>query len=572
MSDLYTSLQVSPRKKRGPPSDGGSTTTPKKLRTSRPSSTPQSATPSRLRAHKVELPDALNRLLKFHNAIQQALSHALASCAISPSSDSGRVPNVLNHISLRTYAGLMTSFGVEDLRKLCWLWEWDGESLPEEKPSSDEKGDEDNPFLEDSPSSSEWARGSMGFTITLGSHYSKSERKRVPVYGVGIEVEMDMDKGMAGGMAAVARWTAGGEARRADFLRKLEKWVKLHSKEKSIPPVPSIQLPPLPSATKPSALTRTLASASPQSAAASQKFPITPSSPSRPPKKPLKDFAIPFPVLGASQSPTKVGRLLFPQTPSRRDALRDSAFLETPQTPSTPGSYTSSSLVSTPVHQRGSDADTVPQTPTSSRRQALYERIRARSLSKSPTKSSHDDRNRTPMSRDQLLKLSQDEMRRRCLLERLPGIAESIWMLFSNSASASSTTATPTRRRKAIPVPDVLAIVIKSSPVPISNAEANESLSMLMKLCPFFLKKVTISAKEWLEMPSSSQSNTANNSVPSTPTKRGESSSLLSSPTAKGLSNAAHELLTRSSKAIRHTQGGLREVREILRREIELQD
>jgi len=33
MSDLYTSLQVSPRKKRGPPSDDGTTTTPKKLRT-----------------------------------------------------------------------------------------------------------------------------------------------------------------------------------------------------------------------------------------------------------------------------------------------------------------------------------------------------------------------------------------------------------------------------------------------------------------------------------------------------------------------------------------------------------
>ena len=32
------------------------------------------------------------------------------------------------------------------------------------------------------------------------------------------------------------------------------------------------------------------------------------------------------------------------------------------------------------------------------------------------------------MSRDQLLKLSQEETRRRCLLGRLGGVAESIWM------------------------------------------------------------------------------------------------------------------------------------------------
>ena len=128
-------------------------------------------------------------------------------------------------MSLRTYTGLMTSFGVDDLKRLCWLWEWDGETLPEDKSSSEEnKKEEDNPFLDDASSSSEWARGSMGFTISLGSHYSKSERKRIPVYGVGIEVEMDIDKGMGGGMAAVARWTAAGETRRTEFHRKLEKW------------------------------------------------------------------------------------------------------------------------------------------------------------------------------------------------------------------------------------------------------------------------------------------------------------------------------------------------------------
>lgn len=70
---------------------------------------------------------------------------------------------------------------------------------------------------------------------------------------------------------------------------------------------------------------------------------------------------------------------------------------------------------------------TMPQTPTSSRREALYERIRQRSLTATPTKAAPGD---TPgkMSKDQLLKLSQAEMRRRCLLGRLGGVAESVWM------------------------------------------------------------------------------------------------------------------------------------------------
>ena len=87
------------------------------------------------------------------------------------------------------------------------------------------------------------------------------------------------------------------------------------------------------------------------------------------------------------------------------------------------------STPSTPVHQRGLN-DTL-QTPTS-RRQALLERVRQRSLSASPTKSplraQVAQSNGPKMSKDEFLKLSQDAMRRKCLLGRLGGIAESIWM------------------------------------------------------------------------------------------------------------------------------------------------
>ena len=201
-------------------------------------------------------------------------------------------------------------------------------------------------------------------------------------------------------------------------------------------PVPEIPLADLPilSSPKVSALTRTLASCSPTASSSSVKFPEPPSSPSRSPvKRAGPDFLVPFPVL---KSPTKRSALQFPQTPSRRDRiLAPTSDGAPPQTPSSVSSSPSKtdSVPSTPVHQKG-DNSTVLQTPSTSRRQALYERVRQRSMSKSPTKSSHlggdkSDKAMTPsMTRDQMLKLQQEELRRRCLLGRLAGVAESIWM------------------------------------------------------------------------------------------------------------------------------------------------
>lgn len=245
--------------------------------------------------------------------MQHALSHALATCAISPSSDTGIVRNVLNHLSLANYGGLTTKFDIDDLRRLCWLWEWDGiqlpptiakktvisdpdddnpflEKSPPPTPAITRKGkakaadpDDDNPFLDKSPPtpvtsrkgkgkavdpdddnpfldkppktsltevrgrekavsssddnpfleeksdvpSKDWTRGAMGFILSHTTHYSKASASRVPAYGIGIEVEMDIDKDMGGGMAAVARWTAAGEQRRKQFRGKLEQWVKV---------------------------------------------------------------------------------------------------------------------------------------------------------------------------------------------------------------------------------------------------------------------------------------------------------------------------------------------------------
>ncbi|KAJ7086745.1 hypothetical protein C8R44DRAFT_650700 [Mycena epipterygia] len=559
MSDLYTSLQVSPKKKRCPPERDDNTTTPKKLRTMAPNHR-TSVSRKDGGSSTLQLPPHLSRLCTVHTGLQHALSHALATCAVSPTSDTGIVRNVLNNLSLSTYTGLTTQFDVDDLRRLCWIWEWDGKTL-----ASSSVSDDDNPFLEVKPPQKDWTRGAMGIVISPATHHSRVDGRRVPAYGIGIEVEMDIDKDMPGGMAAVARWTAAGESRRTAFREKINSWVTLHTGVIPVPPIPCADLPRL-SSTKTTSLTRTLASLSPKSSSSPFKLPAPPSSPSRSPSKSKNavphSFAIPFPLISSTgaKSPTK-NSIAFPQTPSSRS--NRSATELTPRTPKTSVSSTSEVLSqpSTPVHQRGAAAVTVPTTPSSSRRQALYERLRQRSLTASPTKAASSEVAGGKLTRDQMLKMGQDELRRRCLLGRLGGVAESVWMMFSTPALGS--TASPTvRKRRTLPLSEVTTAVVKSSPIPLSSAEAVDSLAMLTKLCPFFLKQLTIAGEEWLEMPASSAGST-----------EGSPSKKTLPPGSPGaIIDSAEALVTRSPRRVKREAGGLREVREIIRKELELQD
>jgi hypothetical protein len=188
------------------------------------------------------------------------------------------VPNVLNHLSLSTATGFTVKCDVDDIRPLCWLWEWDGEILsfqtPKDKTAID---DDDNPFLVPE-ASSDWTRGAMRLLITPTTQFIRAEGKRMSAYGIGIKVEMDLADGKGGGMAAVARWTAEGESRRRQLEAKLRAWVKvchvdrwggpvcsilyvayqLHA-AKSIPTLPLADLPTLASTSKPSSLTKLLA-------------------------------------------------------------------------------------------------------------------------------------------------------------------------------------------------------------------------------------------------------------------------------------------------------------------------
>ncbi|KAJ7821240.1 hypothetical protein B0H13DRAFT_2450370 [Mycena leptocephala] len=415
MSDLYTTLHVSPNKQRCPPERDDDTT---KFRTR--------ALSHRLStSHKdkipliPELPPYLSRLCNVHTAVQHALSHALATCVVSPTSDTGIVRNVVNNFSLSTYTGLTTQFGVDDLRRLCWIWEWDGKTVP--SPSSSFE-DDDDPFLDDRPPQKDWTRGAMGMVLSPATHHSR----------------VDIDKDMQGGMAAVAHWTVAGESHREAFREKVNNWVKLHPGSTPVPPVPCVDLPPLSVSTKTTSLrvSRTLASLSPKSSLSPYKLPTPPSSPSRSPSKSknvLHPFPIHFPLTSGSgsKSPTK-SSVIFPQTPSSLSEPRATEL--TPHTPRTSSDSGIHSQPSTPVRQRGAAVATVPTKPSSSRRQALYERVRQHSLTASPTKAASSEVTGGKLTREQMLKMGQDELRRRCLLGRLGGVVESVWMMFSAPA------------------------------------------------------------------------------------------------------------------------------------------
>lgn len=122
------------------------------------------------------------------------------------------------------------------------------------------------------------------------------------------------------------------------------------------------------------------------------------------------------------------------------------------------------------------------------------------------------------------------------------------YRLFTSPAQAM--TASPsTKKRKALPVSEAIPSIIKSSPVPISAAEVQESIQMLYSLCPFFLKSVDVGGEEWLEMPATAMA-----------------SSHLSSPRKGGSDD---ELKKLSPRRVKKEAGGLREVRERIKRELE---
>ncbi|KAG9316241.1 hypothetical protein JVU11DRAFT_2268 [Chiua virens] len=369
------------------------------------------------------------------------------------------------------------------------------------------------------------------------------------------------------------------------FALSSKSWVNYHPDPTQIPNVPLADLPQLAVHTaQPSSLTRALASASPKGAAILEN--MIPSGSSSPLKTPSKssaprEFPVPFPMAktcSSGFSPSKSSASLL-QTPSSRLKRADPlAGLLTPKTPARKrvGGERFDSLPTTPVHQRGSDAQTAPSTPSTSRRQAIYDRVRLKSLTSIPAKAKSAEVAGGKLTKEQIQKLSQEEIRRRCLLGRLGGIAECIWMLFSSPVGS---TATPTtRKRKALPATDVAAAVVKSSPVPISTLEVSESLKLLTTLCPFFLKPLNLNKEEWFEMPLSALTSDATENSAKTfhdlesPTKSSKSNLALSQNLGSRAFGSGAPTIPSSKARLSDAAGGIRKVKEIIRRELQFHD
>jgi hypothetical protein len=197
---------------------------------------------------------------------------------------------------------------------------------------------------------------------------------------------------------------------------------QLHTGLDPIPGIPRANLPPITPTSKASAGSKS-----------SFAFPQTPSRHNRPDPQ-LHTGLDPIPgIPRAPITPTSKASadskssLAFPQTPSRHNRPDPASSLLTPKTPSTSNSI--SSEPSTPAKQKGANATTAPQTPSTSRRQALYDRVRQRSLTSTPSKATASSNVLGgKLTKDQMMKMGQEEMRRRCLLGRLGGVAESVWM------------------------------------------------------------------------------------------------------------------------------------------------
>lgn len=141
--------------------------------------------------------------------------------------------------------GFKVTCDIDDIKRLCWLWEWDGVSVDSEKTGdttqtrrpqvAEADEDEDNPFIDSGSSrplksnngNADWIRGASGFIITPATHFVKGEGRRVPAYGIGIEVEINLAEGKGGGMASVARWTAEGDGRKKELEKKLKRWIEV---------------------------------------------------------------------------------------------------------------------------------------------------------------------------------------------------------------------------------------------------------------------------------------------------------------------------------------------------------
>jgi hypothetical protein len=130
------------------------------------------------------------------------------------------------------------------------------------------------------------------------------------------------------------------------------------------------------------------------------------------------------------------------------------------------------------------------------------------------------------------------------------------------------------QERRALRLSAVVQSIVKSSQVPISEADAEESISLLIELCPFFIKRLTVGREDWIEMPSPENPTIVDDDDEPVP-KQTSSPRRVTIPSSPG-TRARRQLddtPIRSPKTVRKTTaGGLSLVRETIRRELDLDD
>ncbi|KAG8746065.1 hypothetical protein FRC10_006168 [Ceratobasidium sp. 414] len=594
------------------------------------------SSPATPRAKSIPLPSHLSRLITAHTAIETSLSLSLATSSRAPSAETGHLAAITNTVALET-AGLRARLGTEEIRRLCWLWEWDGDALPEDKPKPSaravgpiEDSSEDNPFLESStprkpapapaPPPTNWVRGGMGLIVTPTTQLQRAQGRRIPAYGVGIKVEVAPGKSTGVALSAVAKWTADSHLRRKELTEKLQSWVKLHEASQVTPkangktkrlrslsptPVPHIplaNLPPLasiPITSTPSTLrtiqtpskglfsTPSRGSISTPSFARRDGGFSTPTSATRgafatPKSSTGGIFATPTSVHRSATGTPSITKRPFaapPMTPTTR-----AAGIPLPPTPSTPSTYYPSSAsesgdsrpctpsINRVLFQSGleprtpqRDKSSTPSAPTTPRQAALAERLRQKGLATPNGKTttvtlSYDAETNTIHTAD----LTPAELRRRCLLARLPDAAETLLAIFAT--------------RRVVPLGEATRAIISASRV--TTAEAEDEVKMLAELCPKFLRVRVVGKEEWIERGSGLTAGKA--AGPSSPAKKVVGGKAPASPGAKMPATPARaakppspsRFRTPGTPATSHKSRdveafGLKEVREVVRRELE---
>ncbi|CED84131.1 hypothetical protein [Phaffia rhodozyma] len=436
-----------------------------------------SLSPSSSTCRASSLPSSLHSLLLLHRSLSLTLSLHLAQHppVLPPRSVEKRrrdpfgleeeailfkgIANFEGFSGIRETVenGAQRKFALEDLRRLVWLWEWDGRGPPFK---SSEHSDSDGPM--------EAARSSLcDLSITPARTLSKQTRTITYTYGFNLLINHSSSTG--GVIGAIGRWSAQQNEREAEFKNRLERFANLCENEgREVRPVPKAWLESLPKARIGAGIQREDASPCDGSALSASTS------------------------SAATSSPRK---LLFPSKPI-------------------------SSAPTSPCVE--------PTTPTSAaaRRQALRDRIAAKSQSVSLANASSAalfaSAGITSLLPTSAIKSVQvggkgvdmEGLKRRSMLSRLGNVAEAAFMLFTSSSvtSLSSSFGQPSssalggggQRRKAMPIEDVARVLVKSSKVEVSFAEALQSLHLLLQLCPFFLTSCQLNGEEYVEMPSSS--------------------------------------------------------------------